>query len=326
MMKKMRIFPYLVLGFSLVVLLGLVSCGSAGSERSSDQQISGQTGENQKLKVLATTTIVADVVAQIGGEAIELAVLLPPGTDPHTFDPAPQDVASVADAQVVFANGAGLEEFLEPLLESAGAKSKVVYVSEGITLLQFDGVHEDDDPELGYENADPHTWTDPNNILIWIDNIEQALSELDPNNAGLYEQNAQNYAAEINELDAWIREQVEQIPIESREIITDHVQFAYFAEEYGFNQIGAIISGYSTLAEPSAQELASLEDAIKEYNVKAIFVGKTVNPSLANRIAADTGIQIVFLYTGSLTEKGGEADTYLDYIRYNVSAIVNALK
>lgn len=326
MMKKMRIFPYLVLGFSLAVFLGLVSCRSAGSERSSNQQVSGQTSENQKLKVIATTTIVADVVAQIGGEAIELAVLLPPGTDPHTFDPAPQDVASVADAQVVFANGAGLEEFLEPLLESAGAESKVVYVSEGITLLQFDGVHEDVDSEHGDEHADPHTWTDPNNILIWISNIEQALSELDPNNAGLYEQNAKIFTAEIKELDAWVREQVEQIPIESREIVTDHVQFAYFAEEYGFKQIGAIISGYSTLAEPSAQELASLEDAIKENDVKAIFVGKTVNPNVANRIATDTGIQIVFLYTGSLTEKGGEADTYLEYIRYNVSAIVNALK
>jgi len=325
-MRKFCIFPYLVLGFSLAIFSGLVSCGSAGSERSSDQQVSRQTSENQKLKVLATTTIVADVVAQIGGEAIELVVLLPPGTDPHTFDPAPQDVASVADAQVVFANGAGLEEFLEPLLESAGAENKVIYLSEGIPLLQFDSVHDEDDPEHGNENADPHTWTDPNNILIWVNNIEQAISELDPNNSDLYKQNAEIYAAEIKELDAWIREQVEQIPIESREIITDHVQFAYFAEEYGFNQIGAIISGYSTLAEPSAQELASLEDAIKEYNVKAIFVGKTVNPSLANRIAADTGIQIVFLYTGSLTEKGGEADTYLDYIRYNVSAIVNALQ
>lgn len=326
MMRKTCIFSYLVLGFSLAVLLGMVSCGSVGSERSSNQQVSGQTGENQKLKALATTTIVADVVAQIGGEAIDLTVLLPPGTDPHTFDPTPQDVASVADAQVVFANGAGLEEFLEILLESAGAQNKVVYVSEGIPLLHFDGVHEDDSTEHRDENADPHTWTDPNNILIWINNIEQALSELDPNNAGLYKENAKNYAAEVKEMDAWIKQQVEQIPLESREIITDHVQFAYFAEEYGFQQLGAIISGYSTLAEPSAQELASLEDAIKEYDVKAIFVGKTVNPNLANRIAADTGIQIVFLYTGSLTEDGGEADTYLEYIQYNVSAIVNALK
>jgi ABC-type Zn uptake system ZnuABC Zn-binding protein ZnuA len=325
-MKKLPSFPFLILGFSLVVFLGVAACGSAGTKRSSTQQESGQTDESQKLKVVATTTIVADVVSQIGGEAIDLTVLLPPGTDPHTFDPTPQDIARVADADVIFANGAGLEEFLEPLLDSADAENKIIHVSEGIKLLQFTDEHEGNEIEHHDEGADPHTWTDPNNIFIWINNIEQALSELDSYNAGLYEKNAQDYAGEIEDLDAWVKEQVEQIPSESRQIITDHLQFAYFAEAYGFDQIGALISGYSTLSEPSAQELALLVDAIKEHHVTAIFVGNTVNPNLAERIAADTGIQIIFLYTGSLTEEGGEADTYLEYIRYNVSAIVNALK
>ena len=325
-MKRMNISQFFIFGFSFGILLGMTACGISGSKQTPTLQVSEQTSESQKLKVVATTTIVADVVDQIGGAFIDLEVLLPPGTDPHTFDPTPQDIAKVADAGVIFANGAGLEEFLDPLLQSGGANNKIVHVSEGISLLHFEGLHEGNDHEPHEESADPHTWTDPKNILTWIDNIETTLAELDPQNAGYYENNAQRYAGEINDLDFWVKAQVEQIPADSRQIITDHLQFAYFAEAYGFDQLGALISGYSTLAEPSAQELASIEDAINEYNVPAIFVGKTVNPSLANRVAADTGTQIIFLYTGSLTEDGGEADTYLDYIRYNVTAIVNALK
>ena len=329
-MKVLRNFPYLLTGISIAAVIVITACNPARSEQSSPQGVSEQLNEVQKLKVVATTTIVADVVNKIGGDLIELSVLLPPGTDPHTFDPTPQDIAKVADADVLFANGAGLEKFLEPLIESAGAEGKVIQVSEGIVLLQFEGKHEDNNTEptgdLHYAGADPHTWTDPNNVITWVHNIQHTLSKLDPDNAILYETNAEEYEGDLIALNIWIKEQVDQIPPASRQIITDHLQFAYFAEAYGFNQLGAIIPGYSTMAESSAQELAALEDAIKEFGVQAIFVGNTVNPNLAERIAEDTGIQIVFLYTGSLTEEGGEADTYLDYVRYNVSVIVNALK
>ena len=318
-MKVHRNFPYILTCILIVPLITITACNPARSEGSSSQGESEQLIEAHRLKVVATTTIVADVVSKIGSEAIELSVLLPPGTDPHTFDPTPQDIAKVSDADILFANGAGLEDFLEPLIESAGANGKVIYVSESIELLQFDDIHIDN-------GADPHTWTDPNNVLIWVDNIQNTLSKLDPDNGILYETNAEEYERELKSLNIWIEEQVDQIPPASRHIITDHLQFAYFTEAYGFSQLGAIIQGYSTIAEPSAQELARLEDAIKEYGVQAIFVGNTVNPNLAERIAKDTGTRIVFLYTGSLTEDGGEADTYLDYIRYNVSAIVNALK
>jgi ABC-type Zn uptake system ZnuABC Zn-binding protein ZnuA len=149
---------------------------------------------------------------------------------------------------------------------------------------------------------------------------------LDPANAEVYRSNAATYQEQLAELDTWIREQVAQIPPENRKIITDHLTLAYFADEYGFTQIGAIIPGYSTLAEPSAQELAGLVDKIRELDVPAIFVGNTINPALADRLTEDTGTQLVFLYTGSLSEAGGEADSYLAYMKYNVSAIVNALK
>ena len=273
--------------------------------------------------------LIGDVVAQVGGDLIELSVLLPVGTDPHSFDPTPQDIAKVADADVVFANGVGLERFLDNLIESAGAKDKVVYVSEGIDFLVFDGgehegeEHEDEDT---HSSADPHTWTNPNNVIIWVWNVEKILGELDPENSEAYQANAGKYEAKLKDLDTWIREQAALIPIENRKLVTDHTLFGYYADEYGFEQVGALIPGYSTLAEPTAQELAEIENAIIDLDVPAIFVGNSVNPSLGERVAEDTDIALVFVYTGSLSEPDGEAPSYLDYMRYNTTAFVNALK
>jgi manganese/iron transport system substrate-binding protein len=287
-------------------------------------------GEGEKLQVVATTSIVADVVRHVGGDRIDLTTLLPFGTDPHTFEPTPQDVAAVTDADVVFINGAGLEVFLEPLLESAGEQVTVVPVSYGIALLQLEDARENQE-EAGNghnsrEGADPHTWFDPHNVVVWTHNIAHALSALDPDHAAAYAANGSAYEEELQELDAWIREQLAQVPEKNRKLVTDHATFRYFAQQYGFQQLGAVFPGYSTLAEPSAQDLAELEDAIREFEVRAVFVGLTVNQDLAERVADDTGIQLVFLYTGSLSEPGGPADEYLSLMRYNVSAIAEALR
>jgi ABC-type Zn uptake system ZnuABC Zn-binding protein ZnuA len=291
------------------------------------------TASQSELKVVATTSIAADVVAQVSGEYIAVDTLLPIGTDPHGFDPSPQDIAKVAEADLIFANGAGLEEFLKPLIESAGADDRMVVLTEGTDFIEAgeDHSHEDDHDEEEDEGehedsfVDPHTWTDPHNVLIWVDHIETSLSQLDPQHAEQYAQNAESYRQELINLDSWIREQVSQIPEEKRIIVSDHASFAYFARRYNFQQAGTLIPGFSTLAKPTAQELAALEDTITQLGIKAVFVGNTVNPSLAQRVVEDTNIQLVSLYTGSLSEPGGEADSYLSYIRYNVNAIVNAL-
>jgi manganese/iron transport system substrate-binding protein len=300
--------------------------------------------EGEKLKVVATTSIVADVVQNVGGDLIDLTVLVPLGADPHAFEPTPQDAAAVADAHVVFVNGAGLEVFLGPLLESAGEGVTVVPVSDGIELRQFEGAHareheereeeyaeeheKEHEEEGGYHRGgfDPHTWFDPHNVIVWTHNIEHTLSTLDPDNAEACAANASAYEAELQELDAWIREQLAQVPEANRKLVTDHTAFSYFVHQYGFEQIGALFPGYSTLAEPSAQDLAVLEDAIREFDARAVFVGLTVNPDLAQRVTDDTGTQLVFLYTGSLSEPGGPADDYLSFMRYNVSAIAEALR
>lgn len=302
----MRIQKY----FFLFMVLFLVACNSAAQP---EVQPPGN------LKVVATTSIIGDIVKNIGSEAIDLTVLIPAGSDPHSYEPVPQDIARVADANVIFVNGADLEESLLRTLTSAVQGAQVVSLSDGIELIQASS-----DPD--HPGGDPHVWTDPTLVKVWVDKIAQVLTERDPANAALYQANAKDYAQKLDELDRWIQEQVSQIPPERRRLVTDHESFAYFARRYGFEQVGAVIPSTSTLAEPSAQELANLEDAIRRLGVSAIFVDAAVNPTLAERVGRDTGIRLVRLYSGSLSQPDGEAGTYLDYMRYNVAAIVSALK
>jgi len=301
---------------SILVLLGLVfSAGACGTTPAAENVQAGG------LKIVATTTIVADVVRQIAGDQNQVTTLLPIGADPHSFQPTPQDVVRVADAGIIFSNGAGLEEFLQPLLKNAGSQAEVVAVSENIQLLDAQGPHTSDQP-----GGDPHTWFDPNNVIQWTQVIEEKLSALDPANAQTYAANAQAYRQRLKELDAWVQDQVAQIPEANRQLVSDHTVFTYFAHRYGFTQDGAILPGYSSMAQPSAQELAALEDTIRSLSVKAVFVGETANTSLAERVARDTGTQLVYLYTGSLSAPDGPASSYLGLMRYDVSAIVKALK
>ncbi|HZW05108.1 MAG TPA: metal ABC transporter substrate-binding protein [Anaerolineaceae bacterium] len=279
--------------------------------------------------VVATTTILADVVAQVGGERVAVRTLLPVGVDPHSFEPAPSDLATVAHAAAVFVVGTGIEEgFLDNLVSSAGAEEQVIDVSAGVPLRPFaPGEAAAGDGEAAHaDEADPHVWFDPANVAIWAENVAAALSELDPPGAAAYAANAAAYRRQLDELDGWIRQQVDGLPPERRSLVIDHTVLGYFAAAYGFEQVGAVVPGVSSSAQPSAQDLARLEDTIRRLGVPAVFVGSTVNPALAGRVAEDTGARLVPIYTDSLSEPGGEAGSYLDYMRYNVQAIVTGLQ
>lgn len=309
----------------VVLLMGITACQPSPAK---------PAGGERRLQVVATTTIVGDVVRQIGGEAIDLTVLLRPGVDPHTFEPSPQDAARVAGADVLFVAGAGLEAFLEPLLQQAGGRARRVDLSEGLPLLPFEAgmeEHEHEDHEHEEEAhshgpMDPHVWLDPHNVITWTFTIEGALSQLDPDRAEVFRRNAEAYRAELRALDEWIRSQVALIPPDRRLLVTEHQVFGYFAHRYGFEQAGVIMPGVTTAAQPSAQEIARLEETIRSKGIRAIFVSSTVDPALARRIAEDTGARLVRLYVDSLSEPGGEADSYVKMMRYNVQAIVEALR
>lgn len=274
-----------------------------------------------KLKVVATTTLVGDVVAAIGGDNIDVAILLPPGAEPHSFQPTPKDVAALSKADLVFVNGLNLEEVLMPTLENALGKGKIVAVSEGVQTIELAG-----EEASAHGGGDPHTWTDPNNVMVWADNISRALSQAEPAHATAYAANAAAYRKQLVEIDQWVKEQVAHVPEANRKLVTDHAVFGYFAKRYGFEQVGAVIPGFSALAEPSAQEMAALEDTIHRLGVKAIFTGNTVNSTLSQRVADDTGVKLVFIYTDSLSPPDGPVPTYLEWVRHNVSAFVEALR
>ncbi|MCB0208297.1 MAG: zinc ABC transporter substrate-binding protein [Anaerolineae bacterium] len=345
--------------FIIVGSLFIVACGSAQQDQSNQQaeMMNSQTdadhedtavtdlapvtlADGEKLQVVATSNIIGDMIRNVSGDLVELTILMPPGSDPHAFQPAPQDAAAVADADVVFANGLNFEEFLDELIANAGGEAVAIRVANGVEAQAFDKDDEehaeDEHHEEGDEHSeadhhhhdgvDPHAWMTPYNALVYVYNIETALSALDPAHAETYQANAEAYKAQLEDLDRWVFEQVETIPPENREMVTDHDAFGYYADRYGLEIVGAVIPSYSTAAEPSAQEMAKLQEAIAEFDTPALFVGTSVNPTLAEQVAADTGTQLVPLYTGSLGPAGSGAETYIDYIRYNTKAIVDALK
>jgi ABC-type Zn uptake system ZnuABC Zn-binding protein ZnuA len=288
---------------ALLALALLISCSSP------------VTVGSATLDVVVSTQILGDVVSVIGGDFIELTILIPPDSDPHAFEPAPRDAARLTDADLIFVNGLNLEEGLNPLLEIEGLN--IIPASDGITAIEFVGEE--------FEGGDPHVWMNPLNVKVWVENIAEALAAADPAHAEDFRANAQAYLAELDALDAWAAQQLSLVPAEARVLVTDHESLGYFADHYDFEIVGALIPSLSTVSEPSAGELAQLEDAISQYGVKTIFISSSVNPSLADRVAADTGVKVITLYTESLSAQTGPVPTYLDLIRFDVAAIVAAL-
>ena len=347
------------------------------------------------VRVVATTTIVGDIVSRIGGDRLSVYVMLPPGADPHAFQATPRDARQVADAAVVFINGAGLEaDFLGDLV--ANTAGRVVDLTAHLELRsagdedadehehgeedehdedadehehgEDDGHDEDaDEHEHGEEDEhdedadehehdeedehdedadehehdeedehehgehehgefDPHVWMDPTLVAAWTVEIAEALGEVDPEHGADYARRAAELADELNELDVWVRDRVAAVPADRRIMVTDHDVFGYFAARYGFTVLDTVIPGFSTVAEPSARHLAALREAIAEHGVPAIFVGLTVDAQVARAVAGDLGIDVVSVYTGSLSDAAGPAATYLDFIRTNVERIVSALE
>ncbi len=262
-----------------------------------------------KLRVVATTNLVADVVRRVGGDAIDLIALLPPGADPHGYQTTPNDLRDLNDAHLLFVNGLGLEESLASVLDEASART--VSVNVGVTVIGAEEEHSGED-EHDHAGGNPHTWWSIAAVAQWTHNIEQALAAVDPAHAEQYAANGADYRAELAGLRTELEALVGQIPPGERKLATDHDTLAYFAQDFGFAVVGLIVPSSSSLGEPSAQHLAQLQDQIRAENVRAIFVGSTVNPQQAERLAQDLGIRVVPIFTDSLSAADGPASTYLE--------------
>lgn len=291
----------------------------------------------EPLPVVATFSILGDLVQRVGGDAIELRTIVGAGTDAHTFEPSPEDAIALGEAEIVFANGAGFEPWLDELAQGADEPLPIVAVTDGIKLREGGQEHEDepadegeagethDEPDHGA--VDPHVWHDVRNAIAMTEAIRDALVAADPDDAAAYEANAAAAIAELEGLDAWVVEQVATLPEERRKLVTSHDTFAYFAGRYGFEIVGTALDSISTEGGgPSAQETVALVGQIEAAGVPSIFAENVQNPAVMEAIAEEAGVSLApTLYTDALSAPGGEADTYDAMIRHNVETIVSAL-
>lgn len=290
----------------------------------------------RRLHVVATTSILGDVVAQVGGEHIELLVLMEPGQDPHSYELSARDLTAVADADVLFVNGWNLEESLLRSLENAAADTAVVPASAGIQPQTFTGedLHagetaENSETEPLGSGLDPHVWFDPTLVGQWVDNIEQVLSTVDPAHATGYANQADAYRQQLTALDTYLESQVALIPQENRVLVTNHHALGYFASRYGFTVAGTILPAGSTLAEPSSSSLAALVETMKANGLCTLFFESTNASELAQALVNDLPhcdyVTILPLFTGALGPAGGPADNYIGMMQSNMGFILAGL-
>lgn len=275
-------------------------------------------GSEEPPLAVATISILADFVRAVAGERLEVTSIVHFGGDPHTYEPVPSDARRIADADLVVRNGLGLERWLDRLIET-NAKTRVVTATEGLVpLVQADGDYEG--------HPDPHLWMDPRLAVAYVRNIEAALAERYPEHSAEFEQNARGYAERLEALDRDIAHELSGIEEEHRKLVTTHDAFRYFGRRYGV-EVVATIWGISTEREPSAREIRTIVDGIREQGVRSVFVETTVNPALMLRIAEETGIHVgAPLYGDSVGPPGSGADTYVGMMRANASAVAEGLR
>jgi len=299
--------------FWLTLILGIIGIVAAcGGDDSSSSSTSGA-----KVNVVATTVQITALAREVGGDKIEVKGIIPVGADPHEFEPVASDLQAIEDADVILRHGMELDDWMNDTL-SAGHKDATT-VTEGIVPLTAD--------EDGKTVDDPHVWHDPDNDKIMVDNIAKALDAADPADKAAFDANATAYKQKLDATKTQVQSIIDEIPADSRKLVTDHDAFGYFAHAFGMQIIGAVIPSVSTDAEASAQQTADLLDTIEREHVKAIFSEQSANPKLAQTLASDANVKIVdTLYGDSLGKPGSGADTVDGMLLSNAHQIADALK
>jgi len=297
------------LGITLALLVGalcLAACAAENDGASAD-----------RLRVVATTTQVGWIAAEVGGDAIDLTVLLKPGVEAHDYEMTPTDAASIEDAALVLRSGAGLETWLDDALQTLATDATVGDASEGAEL------HEDE----ATGHVDPHYWLSGPNAIVMVRNVAAALAEASPPDAAMFDERAGAMVDRLEAADAEVRALIGEIPEDRRGIVTNHDSLGYFIDEYGLRFVGSIFPNLDVSSEPSPGELAELIDTIRSEGVAAIFSESAVNPDLARAIAAETGATVADepLYTDSLGPPGSGADTLDGVLLHNARVIRDAL-
>jgi zinc/manganese transport system substrate-binding protein len=267
---------------------------------------------DDRLKVVASFSILGDLVRNVGGDRVDVTTLVGTNGDVHVFAPAPVDAKKVAGASLMVINGLGLEGWLPRLLQASASKAKVVIATKGIVPLK-----------VGSE-LDPHAWQSVDDAKIYVKNIRDALLKADPADADRFRRNATQYLARLDALDHEVRLAIAHIPPERRKVISTHDAFGYFARDYGIEFIAPL--GVSTDTEPSARDIAAIITQIKKDKIPAVFLENVTNNRLMRRISEETGVKVGgTLYSDSLTGEKGAAPTYIALVKANIKALTKAL-
>jgi len=266
----------------------------------------------ERLNVVASFSILGDLVRNVGGDRVNVTTLVGPDGDAHVYAPTPADARKIADAKLVIVNGFGLEGWLPRLVQSAGGKASIVTATAGIAPLT-----------LG-SDADPHAWQSVANAKTYVGNIRDALVAADPASGQVFRANADAYLAKLDTLDGEVRAAVVQIPQTRRKVISTHRAFGYFAAAYGVEFIAPL--GVSTESEASARDIAGIITQVRAAKIPAVFLENIADPRLMGRISAETGARVGgTLYSDSLTAEKGDSPTYIAMVRHNIKALTSAL-
>ncbi|ADU30457.1 metal ABC transporter substrate-binding protein [Evansella cellulosilytica] len=301
-------FKKLLLSLLLAGSFMLVACGENEEGTSSDDT------DTDGLTIATSFSVLGDIISQIIGEHGTVDYIVPIGEEPHEYEPVPSDFQKVTDADVFYINGLDLEEWLEKIVSNV-SDTDIVEVSDGVTPI----------PLVGDDEADPHAWLSPKNVMTYVDNIVEDLVERDPDGESIYRENAEAYKSELEELDAWIEEQVADIPEQQRVIIVSENAFKYFGEDYGFDTEG--VWEINSHEEGTPQQVNRIIDIVEERELPAVFVETTVDKRYMETVSENTGVPIAGeVYTDAVGPEGSGAETYIGMMRENVNVFVEGLK
>lgn len=274
------------------------------------------TPEDGRLRVVATTTVFADLVRQVGGETVTVSSLVPAGGVVETFDPTPSDLRAVSDADLIVMNGLGLDDWLAPVLQDSGSAAPIVVLAENLDGVIYQTGEGADEPE------NPHLWLDVRYAMKYVERIIDALAAADPDNADTYRTSGVTYLQRLDTLDTETRDRILRIPAGDRLIVSFHEAFPYFAEAYGLTIVGTIVDAPGQ--DPSAGEIAALVDAIKASGARAVLGEAQFSPDLVQTVAQEAGVVVeTGLYNDSLGDP--PVDTYEGLIRWDADRVVEAL-
>ncbi|MEE1612847.1 metal ABC transporter substrate-binding protein [Microvirga sp. CF3016] len=277
-----------------------------------------------RLKVVATFSILGDMVRNVGGERVEVATLVGPNGDAHVYSPTPADGRRLTEARIVFTNGLKFEGWIDRLVKSSGTKAVKVEAARGVKPLKSEDAGHGHGHDHGHDSSDPHAWQSIGNAKTYVANIRDALIAADEAGKAAYEANAASYLKQLDEVEAEVKDLVAKIPPERRRIITSHDAFRYLEDAYGIDFVAP--QGVSTESEASAKDVARIIQQIKREKIAAVFVENVSDARLMERIAKETGAKIgEKVYSDALSEPGGPAGTYIDMMRHNIRAFSAAL-